>query len=319
MSVMKELFVHIKPKSAFPSLHSDTIFGAFCVAIKEIYGEERIAEILGKFKKLPPFLVSSAFPCVESKQKKVYFFPKPIEDLEKLENFEKYIDSAKALKKARYISEEIFNEWINDKIDGTRLLLNLEKYHIKKGLLFPKERELRFEIKSTTIPRNQINRLSYSSENIFYFEGAYYKNINLFFILRIYEDEYEYMLKSALRFLRDRGFGADISVGKGHFELDDFSESTILETPSDGERFITLSRYRPSDEEIDAFKNRDDIFYEIYTKRGRTSSGAVKKQVRYFVEGSTFPSLKKKIYGTILPVHHKSVEYGYAFAVGMLK
>jgi CRISPR-associated protein Csm4 len=316
---MKELLIRIKPKSAFPPLHSDTIFGAFCAAVGEIYGEEKIVEILSKFGKSPPFLISSAFPYVDSDEGGTYFFPKPIGELERLEDFKEYIDIAKELKKARYLSEEVFNSWINGEIDGEYLLRNFREYTLKMGLLFPKEKELKFGIRSVNIPRNQINRLSFSSENIFYFEGAYYENAGLFFITRIYEEGFEDILKGALRLLEDRGFGEDISVGKGHFELRGLSENAVLKMPKDGERFVTLSRYRPSSEELSVFNNRRDMFYELCTKRGRTSSGAVKKLVRYFVEGSTFPSLKKEIYGSILHVHHKSVEYGYAFAVGMLK
>ena len=62
--------------------------------------------------------------------------------------------------------------------------------------------------------------------------------------------------------------------------------------------------------------HRKEIYYDIVTKRGMISGNKPKKQVRFFSEGSTFPNLKN-IYGRILYVHEKAVEYGFAFNVGI--
>ena len=72
--------VYLKPKSLFPTnLPSDTIFGAICVAIKEIYGEDELDSMLGLFNgKNNPFVLSSAFPFVNGSDGKHHFFPKLI-------------------------------------------------------------------------------------------------------------------------------------------------------------------------------------------------------------------------------------------------
>ncbi len=310
---MRELIVHITPRSIFRPLHSDTLFGAICFAIEQTHGEEELIKIIEKFKNTPPFLLSSAFPYVRSDSGRVYFLPKPIEDLEKINDYKKHIDSFKILKDVKYISRDIFNDWINGRIDGTYILQNMNKYSVKTGLLFPKEKELKFSIKNFDVPRNQINRLN-NFPYLYYFNGYSCKNVGLFFMIRLYDEEYETLLKGVLKFLRDRGFGEDISVGKGEFDIEEISENKIFELPKNQKRFMTLSRYIPSIDEINTFKVRSNVFYDIHLKRGRSFDGKLKKQVYFFSEGSTFPNLKN-IYGKILRVHEKSIEYGFAFNV----
>ena len=320
---MRELIVRIAPKSIFRPLHSDTLFGAICFAIDQIHGDDVMTKTIEKFKSTPPFLISSTYPYIKSDNITsdnaksdngiVYFLPKPITDIEKIDNYN--IDSSKILKSVKYVSMDVFNDWINGNIDNTYILKNINKYNVKSGLLFPKEKKLKFSIKNLDVPRNQINRLSNISD-IYYFNGYSCKNVGLFFMIRFYDEEYDTLLRGALKFLRDRGFGKDISSGNGKFEIEEFSENKILEPPKNQKCFITLSRYIPSLDEINALKIRKNLFYEIYIKRGRSFNGRLKKQTFFFIEGSTFPNLKDTPYGRILHVQDKSVEYGFAFSVG---
>jgi CRISPR-associated protein Csm4 len=322
--IMKELLVLMKPMSEFPIVHSDRLFGAICVAIKAIYEEQKLIEILKNFEKEPPFLLSSIFPCVKHEQiipsidkNIIYFLPKPIEDVKKIDDHRKYIENYKKLNDVKYVSDDIFNDWTNGKISETYILKNMEKYKIKAGLLFPKDKKLKFDIVTCDTPRNRINRINDLSEDIYYFNGNTYNNANLFFFIRLYDAKYEELLRSVLGFLRDyRGFGKDLSVGKGKFEIEEICESKIIKSLKDNKRFITLSRYIPSTDEINMFKVRNKAYYDISTKRGMTAEGKPKRQVHFFSEGSTFPNLKN-IYGRILPVQDKSVEYGLAFNVGI--
>lgn len=321
---MKELLVRINPISEFPIVHSDRLFGAICVAIKTVHGEEKLIEMLKNFEKDPPFLLSSIFPCVKQEQLKqshenniIYFLPKPIEDVQKIDNHRIYIENYKKLKDVKYVSDDIFNDWTNGKISESHILKNIDKYKVKAGLLFLKEKKLQFNIVTSDTPRNRINRTNNLSEDIFYFNGNTYDNMNLFFIVRLYDHKYEELLNNALNFLRDyRGFGKDLSVGKGKFEIEEISEKKIIKSLKDNKRFVTLSRYIPSTDEIDMFKMRKNAYYEIASKRGMISEGKPKKQAHFFSEGSTFPNLKN-IYGKMLCVHEKAVEYGFSFNVGI--
>ena len=327
---MKDLLVRINPISEFPIVHSDRLFGAICVAIKTVHGEEKLVEMLKNFEKDPPFLLSSIFPCVKQEYKQsqeqlkqshgnsiIYFLPKPIEDIQKINDHRIYIENYKKLKDVKYVSDDIFNDWTNGKINENHILKNMDKYKVKAGLLFLKEKKLQFDIVTCDTPRNRINRINNLSEDMFYFNGNTYDNMNLFFIVRLYDHKYEELLNNALNFLGDyRGFGSDLSVGKGKFEIEEISEKKIIKSLKDNKRFVTLSRYIPSTDEINVFKLRKNAYYEIVSKRGMISEGKPKKQAHFFSEGSTFPN-QKNIYGRILYVHEKSVEYGFAFNIGI--
>lgn len=310
------MIIYIQPKSLFQPLSSDTLYGAICSALSSLY--EDFDEMLQLMKQSPPFLISSAFPFVGTKDI-AHFLPKPIDRPQKLENLMD-MEGMKKLKKVKYIHESIFNKWINGEVNEAYLARNITNYRIEDELIHPKELKLNFNIESLDIPRNSINRQSQLSD-IFYSSGNYYKNVGFFFLVRFMnkenEKKYHDVLLGAVKFLRDRGFGGDVSAGKGHFELIDFTDKEILQQPENGNRFISLSSYHPAQDEINAYKEKKGLLYDIFTKRGRGSDGRNRKQVRFFTEGSTFPELNKEIYGEAIPVEKEAVEFGYAYNVRM--
>ena len=311
------MIIHIEPKSSFQGLSSDTIYGATFNAIYNLY--EDFDEVLELFKQTPPFLISSAFPFVFAEEI-AHFFPKPIEgSQQKLTTFDG--NTVKKMKSTKYIHESLFNKWINGEINYDYLASNISEYSDPKdGLMYSKDLSLDFNIKSLDIARNSINRQTQFTD-IFYSSGNYYTNSGLFFLVRFMNEEsekkYSGLITGAFRFLRDRGFGGDVSAGKGHFEIIDFSDTKIIHEPEEGNRFISLSRYHPTQDEISVYKGNKDIWYDIFTKRGRSSDGRIRKQVRFFTEGSIFPDLNKGIYGKTIPVAKDAVEFGYAFNVRM--
>ncbi len=314
------MIIYLQPKSSLPLLSSDTLYGAICSAICTLY--ENFDEMLEALKKSPPFLISSAFPFVGMKET-AHFFPKPIERMQEIERQRESIEEknrVKKLKKAGYIHESIFNKWINGEVNEAYLVENINDYSIKDGFVYNKELDLNFNIESRDVARNSINRQSQLSD-IFYSFEDYYKNAGLFFLVKFptkeYEKEYSVVIQSAIKFLRDRGFGGDVSSGKGHFEIVNLTNRDIIYPPEKGARFISLSRYHPTHEEIKAFKEQTNLWYDIYTKRGRDSEGSIRKQVRFFTEGSTFPELNKEIYGEAIMVGDKAIEFGYAYNVRM--
>jgi CRISPR-associated protein Csm4 len=306
------MIIYIEPKSSFQGLSSDTIYGATFSAIYNLY--EDFDEMLELFKQTPPFLISSAFPFVFADETN-HFFPKPIEDSKQKMTM---IDGStmKKIKSVKYIHESIFNQWIDGKTNEYDLASNIDNYSINDGLIYPKKLNLNFSIKSLDIARNSINRQTQFTD-IFYSSGNYYTNAGLFFLVRFMNNEsktkYSGLIKGVFKFLRDRGFGGDVSSGKGHFEITDFSDTEIIQEPEKGNRFISLSRYHPTQDEITAY-NRN-IWYDIFTKRGRSSDGRIRNQVRFFTEGSTFPDLNKEVYGKTIYVARDAVEFGYAFNI----
>lgn len=300
------MIIYLKPLSLFPTLHSDTIFGALISAAKEIY-PEKFQEMLDKFKKgNPPFLVSSAFPYIEGEGGRVRFFPKPLLEPQKHDDLE----VSKKIKKTRYVEESIFQTWLTR--GEQEIIERNDEYQLQDGLLYQKTLGSDFIFDVATIPRNTINRVTNASENIFYSSGVAMKGLGLFFMVRFMDDSYEDVLKGCLCFLKDRGFGADISVGKGHFDYE-ISDENLLST--DGKSFITLSRYIPLIDELNAVG--DELWYELGSKRGRSSSGSLRKEVKFFREGSTFKSLDKPFYGCLIESGEEAVEYGMAYPVGI--
>ncbi len=311
------MIIYIEPRSSFRPLSSDTLYGAVISSLHTL--SEDFDELLSSLTEKPSFLISSAFPFVQNGSEIIHFFPKPMVKTPEAANIDSH--ARKELKKAQYVHETVFNKWIRGEIDEEYLGKNIDNFSLKDGLLFPKDLKLDFSIRSLDTARNSLNRLTYFSD-FFFTSGQYYKNAGLFFMVRFldreFEAKYRDLLLGSFKFLRDRGFGGDVSVGKGHFEILDISDEEIIDEPSDGNRFISLSKYVPEKDEIRAFQNdEDNLYYDFYTKRGRDSGGRIRKKVRFFLEGSTFPELGKDVYGKSIPVDEEAVEFGYSFNVRM--
>jgi CRISPR-associated protein Csm4 len=65
---------------------------------------------------------------------------------------------------------------------------------------------------------------------------------------------------------------------------------------------------------VKSFKG--DLWYELGSKRGRSADGSQRKQFKFFGEGSSFPRLEQEIYGQVIEVASKALEYGLAYTVG---
>ncbi|MGC9517456.1 MAG: type III-A CRISPR-associated RAMP protein Csm4 [Methanomicrobiales archaeon] len=297
------MLVYLKPQSIFPQLHSDTIFGSIVYSINQIY-PEKLEKILETFhNQNPAFIVSSAFPYIYSADEKIRFFPKIIQKPSRVQS-----DNIKKLKKVNYISENIFLKLASGKWSEEDLVEKIDQLYIQDEFLMEEKPEIQFKRSNLITPKNSINRISNASESIFYTSGDNYLNMGLFFIIETKDDDYGKIIVSALDFLSDRGFGSDISTGKGHFtyEVEDYQLPDY-----EADYFTTLSRFIPTSNNLESLKN--DSWYEIGSKRGRSSHGEIRKQIRFFQEGSVFPITKEKYYGKMIKSGTDSVEYGYAF------
>jgi CRISPR-associated protein Csm4 len=319
------MLVYIKPLSIFPELHSDTIFGAIFSAISELY-PEKVEELVMKFKDTPPFIISSAFPYFCNEEEKIRFFPKIIESKNESsykkdsnidKSFDENFDNKKKYKKIDFIEEELFFKFASGEINELDIVNNIENYKknhkkIPSNLLAINNIKINGKYKKTVTPNNKINRITLESEAIFYSEGFEFKNMGVFFIVDFKEEEYKDIVISAIKFLKDRGFGRDISTGKGHFDYEFDEDYSLPEIK--GNYFITLSRFIPNDDDLKRINEYSG--YEIDSKRGKSSTGEPRKQIRFFKEGSTFADYKE-FYGRIIESGKNSpaIEYGYAFTM----
>jgi len=309
------MLIYIKPLSVFPELHSDKLFGAIFSTIVELYSE-KIDDIINDFKNNnPPFIISSTFPSICVDSEKIRFFPKVIVNNSSNKTFD-LNDYLKDFKKVEYYEEDIFFDIINGNLSENDILSNYNEYHRVNNLLMVKNRDINIKVKNTILPNNTVNRLS-NETKIFYSEGLRYgENIEIFCFIEVYNQEYESIIKSVFKFLKDRGFGRDISIGKGQFDysIEDININDLSKNYEvrDENRFITLSRFIPSENDLKFIKDHSD--YEISSKRSKDKSGEIRKQVRFFKEGSTFKNYSK-YYGCIVESGgiKPAIEYGFAF------
>jgi CRISPR-associated protein Csm4 len=303
------MLVYIKPLSTFPKLHSDTLFGAILSAISELY-PDKVDNIVNEFEcGKPPFLISSTFPTIFDGEKNIKFYPKLImgSDLTGIDS--KII---KDYKKVDYLDEKLFIDLINGKMSEKELLDNYDEYYRYSNLLMSEKVDVDIGFGRNILPNNSVNRLIHET-NIFYTEGDSYNNLGLFFLIKIFNEDFKDILQSSIKFLKDRGFGRDISTGKGQFEYSIEDVDNNFDN-DDGNMFVTLSRFIPSSDDLK--KINEYSFYEIDSKRGRDKSGEIRKQVRFFKEGSIFPNYQA-YYGEIFKSGkiNPAIEYGYSFPI----
>lgn len=303
------MLVYIKPLSTFPKLHSDTIFGALFSAISELY-PDKVNQIIDKFEEgRPPFLISSTFPMIFNEYINIKFYPKLIigSDLSGIES-----PILKDYKKVDYIDEKLFKSLINGEMSEKELLDNYDNYYRYSNLLMSEKCDVDIGFGKNILPNNSVNRL-FNDTKIFYTQGDNYKNLGLFFLIKVFDDEFDAILKSAIKFLKDRGFGRDISTGKGQFDYIIENNDNSIDIDN-GNMFTTLSRFIPSEDDLKRINEYS--FYEIDSKRGRDKSGEIRKQVRFFKEGSIFPNYQEN-YGKIFKSGNvnPAIEYGYAFPI----
>lgn len=319
---MKTWQIKLTPQSplfqGFPA--SDTLFGAICWGIKRIYGESRLLEILNGFQKKPAFILSSAFPYLESNGSILPFYQKPVSaglcasDIAEMVGADKkkkvkVITEYKKFKKAEYVSDsifvklinglsekELFNDYRNEsiKIEGKMLLTKEDKER------FFKDSKPAYKIES--VQKNSIDRLTMSTgeEGQTFYQQEYFTSpvFKLHFLIKT--DDIN-LFKPVFRYLEDKGIGGNRSTGKGRFKIEVVKEVSIGNKISS--KFVALSRYIPEITEV------TPILYEIFPWRSKVESEAEfkgedvwKARVMYLKEGSIFEAKERKEFYGRLPV-----------------
>ena len=317
--------VYLKPKSTFPFLSSDSIFGAIVYGFSELYPED-LEKFLEDFKNKEnlPFLISSAFPYCINENEYIRFYPKPLAKFQSDD-----IKLSKKFKKIKFLEENIFLDLIYGNINNEDLFNNFKENKLmiskhNRSFLFNTEKKFLDQsfFSKEISPHNVIDRVKNNSINIFYSEDyRFKKNKGLFFLVDFKDSSYEEKFFAVMKYLKDKRFGKDISSGKGHFdyEIDDFSKFDNL---NQAQYFVSLSRFIPDEDDIELINDSKDdvinVLYEIGEKRSRDSYG-LRKKTRFFKEGSVFPnySIKENLFtcGSLVDTSSRSIEYGYLFSV----
>ena len=312
--------IYLQPQGSYRhELHSDTLFGLICWAIRAVFSEARLVELLDAFVAgEPPFLLSSAFPCAKDGSGWKPFLPRPMLEPAKPadELSREKAQRLKQYKRLRYIPAAHFNQFLQGGYS--------EHSHYESGdwqgleAPFPQ----RTDRLHSTIDR--LSGTTAGAGNLF--ARAEYRGDGLFFLLDGPEAE---LVANALRFLEDFGWGGGNSVGCGHFA------ATVGENPlgppvADPDRFVTLSLYYPQPNELAHFRT-GAAWYELVVRKGKVGGHFLhagdfwKRSVLMFAPGSTFPAMaNKQAYGRnpIVKGQRDGLpfdvqQFGYAFAVGM--
>ncbi len=313
--------VYLQPHGAYRhELHSDTLFGLICWAIRQVFSEARLVELLDGFALgQPPFLLSSAFPCIKDGPDWKPFLPRPLlpppEPVEELGPDE--LQRLKNYKRLRYIPVDHFKQFLQGGHSDTS--------YYKSNI---------WEDPKVSVPRpvdrlhGTIDRLSGTTDGKgTLFVRPEYRSGGLYFLI---DGEAAELVVNALRFLEDFGLGGGNSTGYARFTVTVTDTGLLGKPVAEPDRFVTLSLYYPRPAELAHFRT-GEAWYELTVRKGKVGGHFLhaddfwKRSVLMFTPGSTFPAIAdRRMYGQNPIVKRRQdglpfdvQQYGYALAVGM--
>lgn len=279
--------------TAFPD--SQTIFGAICWAIRELYGEEELEQLLDNFKEHESrFIVSSSF--MDGPFKASIMNWAKLDEIIEIGNRVGVKGSqlavrSKSLKKIEYFSEVLFRDYLKGEIGRLDLVEGIisqnDKYELNRNILHYRGEEIpSIDYYEENVRRNFINRLSGTTDEgqLFYYKRIYITpNSKLYFLMKT--ENINYFLP-VFKYMSDTGIGGDKSVGANSFKVSFESEFKYEKYMEEN---ILLSKYIPYYEEV----HWDKSFYSIIMEQCMVESrhefhgeDIVKIQVGYIGEGS---------------------------------
>lgn len=344
--------VYLTPRSGYCTpLRSDTLWGMLLVALRTLYSEQKVLQILRACEHgEPPFIISSAFPFALQNGVRTHYFPTPMFRL-KHDSIKRVMSAserqmvmesmttAKKFKKEKFIPENIFQQLVMGERSAKEYFEQfiVEQKEKKNKNTIPSDKQKQDEKEKQLYKRAQTDVLHVSIDRLtgttaldengkgqlFYTHEYFVRNGGIYFLV---QGDVELILP-ALRFLQHFGFGGDNSIGKGVFtvEVGEFS----LKIPENPTHHIVLSLYSPTKDELTVYRSSEQyVGYDIEIRRGKIgthfyNTGKYNKNaVAQFTEGSLFPFIKKEYLGTMHTVYEDASinvrHNGFAFAVPYL-
>lgn len=249
-------------------LHSDTLFGHVCWALRYLNGREALRSFLKAFDAPGdyPFLISNGFPTG--------YLPKPAYPLLQGKAFENVLVNAsqdakpditscqKALRKKQYIPISLF-----EKLQADLSSENVTRLLIDEWV--NEQSEPHGEHMLTT--HNSINRVSNIVTDVFRQTEKFYRHSE--FTVYVQTSCFsEHDLKQIFGYIQETGFGRDKSTGKGHFKIT--VNAKPLPGNANGNGFMVLSNYTPNKNDPTAG------FYKLFTKYGRLGGDFAKTSIQ---------------------------------------
>ena len=254
-------------------IRSDTLFSAIISSARKFYGNDVAVEFL----KPCSLIISSAFPFYKDE----LFFPKPL-NFKPPKNLP--YDLNKKFKKVKFISKDILVTLLSGNTPPD-ILFN--KDYLLDGCWRTVENDKNnpdMIFKTQEIPHVIMDRITNQTQ-IFYKTEVYFNtNAGLFFIAEI-KNELLNKFETILRFLGDEGIGADRTIGKGLFQVEEI-QNLNLNLSGETNLYYLISLYSPSREEFENI-NPLDSYYDFVIRGGWISNNTLtRKNLRMFVEGS---------------------------------
>ncbi len=300
--------VNLTPCGSMTSIpDSQTLFGSICWAIRDLYGEKELEELLDNFEtNKNRFVISSAFMDG--------LFKAPIiiwATLEELKEIEKNMGiqgsvlsrKSKLLKKIEYFTERIFREYLSGKLARLKVVESIVAgkgpYAYKDGILYYKDENIeRYRLYEEYMRRNMINRITGTTDGgeLYYYNKIFIpEDSKLYFLIKT--DEIEYF-KPVFNIMSDMGIGGDKSIGVNNFKVEFAQEFSYEKSMKEN---ILLSKYIPNYEEIDWENSLFTISTGAYRVESRDEffgEDIIKDEIIYLSEGSTIILKENKdIYG----------------------
>lgn len=313
---MKEYIIRLFPRSTFEVLPgSDTLFGAICWAIRDIYGINELEKFFEKCHR-KEWTVTSCFPFLRTIRGKFrYLLPRPelkplgktdlkglledpglrslIKEWEK-DRFDYHSENYFILRLIGKYKEFSKRNWVYQE-EYDRIINGEGEEDLFKSFLLLQGPEIRLT-SETAVQKNLINRLTMSAgeggETFYFQETSYRERAGCYFILKTGEFPF---FQPIFAFLEDSGIGPNTKTGKNFFCVN-WEETSIFPPPqNETTGFINLARFIPDEESLDKNINFGESCYRLCTFRSKLHSreefkgeDVWKDRVRYLEEGSTF-------------------------------
>lgn len=322
------------------TLASDSLFAALVVTYKETHGA--VDEFLAPWENRdPPFLLSSMFPFAGEL---------PLLPLPRLPVRFGQVDprSLKKLKKIKYVSPHIFSRLLAHELmddawaNGPRTSLQDGAVWLdgrEQQQLPAKWRRLKPELlhettiwATDTVPRVTVARPTSSSTIYFAGRTVFAEACGLWFLADVRRQPE--LLSSLLAEISQVGIGGERSAGYGAFTLGDPLPLPSLPPPVGTDQVLTLARYHPRPDEIEAGVLGPAAAYEIVTVGGWLATAGApaerRRRVRLLEAGSVLDVSNgaqlsgqlvdvRPSYGSGRRYRHAVYRNGYAFPIGVRK
>lgn len=317
-------------------IQSSTLAGLFAYALADM-GHDSFIEHIYNGK---DFLISSAFPCVETEKEVIHFFPRPLEYVSGIKthkNKKRYFDDF------QYISKTLLDAFFKGKNSLLAICNGLDKdYIIRDNLLMTaKECEQIDVIKLSESadlmhvsidPKTGFYRELPDPDNPAIKKGVLFstqdyffsKHYKFFFFVRHRFKDIRLILSEFERL----GIGRDKSTGQGYFKFEAKPNTIFTHSGADsGNRFFSLSLIHPDKNDIKKLQNPSGNSYRVITRKGKRENNsfsgtgdfrAEKDKIFMLKEGSIFNFDIKGSSPVVYPTTEEGYEikdFGHAYTI----